>query len=376
MFKKTRVIFYFLLILFLLSSCVNNAPHNEVIESEESQINEVIESKESQIDENSSFEVHFIDVEQADAALIIADEETMLIDGGNPEDSSRIVAYLKKLGISKLNHLVCTHAHDDHVGGLPGALSYAKVENVYAPKTESNIDSYMSFKEKVVAQGLTITNPIPGSSFDFGSSVVQFLGPITENKSDLNNTSIVLKISYGDTSFLFTGDAEREEEREIINAGYDLSATVLKVGHHGGETSTSYVFLREIMPEVAVISVGKENNYGHPTEETLSRLRDANVKVYRTDMQGDIVIVSDGKNVVVNPSKNKNANTISIPDKTEKPDNDIHSNVNTYIGNSRSKKFHLPSCYSLPKEKNRVYFNSRTEAINNGFSPCGNCIGK
>lgn len=245
MFKKTRVIFYFLLILFLLSSCVNNAPYNEVIESEESQINEVIESKESQIDENSSFEVHFIDVEQADAALIIADEETMLIDGGNPEDSSRIVAYLKKLGISKLNHLVCTHAHDDHVGGLPGALSYAKVENVYAPKTESGIDSYMSFKEKVAAQGLTITNPIPGSSFNFGSSVVQFLGPITENKSDLNNTSIVLKISYGDTSFLFTGDAEREEEGEIINAGYDLSATVLKVGHHGGETSTSYVFLRE-----------------------------------------------------------------------------------------------------------------------------------
>jgi competence protein ComEC len=130
------------------------------------------------------------------------------------------------------------------------------------------------------------------------------------------------------------------------------------------------------MPEIAVISVGKENSYGHPTEETLSRLRDADVKVYRTDMQGDIIISSNGKDVVVNTSKNKNANTIEVPTKVVQEDNGVVTKSNVYIGNIKSKKFHMPSCYSLPIEKNRIYLNSRTDAINNGFSPCGNCIGK
>ena len=150
---------------------------------------------------------------------------------------------------------------------------------------------------------MTITHPKPGESLAFGSSKIEFYGPITESESDRNNGSIVMKIIYGETSFLFTGDAEREEEQEILNAGYDLSATVLKVGHHGSKNSTTYPFLRAIMPKYAVISVG-ENSYGHPTEDTLSRLRDAGAKVYRTDMQGDIITASDGKTVTITTKKN------------------------------------------------------------------------
>ena len=171
-----------------------------------------------------------------------------------------------------------------------------------------NTRSYNSLKTKTEEQGLAIQHPKPGDSIDLGSSKIEFYGPITESESDRNNGSIVMKIIYGDTSFLFTGDAKREEEQEILNAGYDLSATVLKVGHHGSKNSTTYPFLREIMPQYAVISVG-DNSYGHPTEDTLSRLRDADVKVYRTDMQGDIVFISDGKTVTVTTKKNTDAET-------------------------------------------------------------------
>ena len=385
--RKTKLLSLILILtmLFSLTACNSNEviTGNNTPDSVSSVTNIPTQSKDSPTedeensnkiipDSNSKFEVHFIDVGQADAALVFSDDETMLIDGGNPQDSSLIAAYLKRYNISHLNYIVCSHAHDDHVGGLPGALSVATVDAVYAPKTENDIKAYRSFKSKVAAQGLSITNPSPGDTFQFGSSTVLFLGPVHENVSDLNDTSIVMKITYGDTSFLFTGDAERDEEQSILAQNYDLSATVLKVGHHGSGDSTTYPFLREIMPEYGIISVG-ENNYGHPTEETLSRLRDANVKVYRTDMQGDIIVSSNGKTVSVKTVRNQNIETNTTVKEDVPTAANIPDNVQTYIGNKNTKKFHLPSCYSLPYEKNRIYFNSRSDAVNSGYSACGNC---
>ena len=183
-----------------------------------------------------------------------------------------------------------------------------------------------------------------------------------------------MKVIYGDTSFLFTGDAEREEEQQILDAGYDLSATVLKVGHHGSKNSTTYPFLREVMPEYAVISVG-ENTYGHPTEDTLSRLRDADVKVYRTDMQGDIKAVSDGKNVIFTTKKNGEIQT--NPNVTEKSkEAEQNDTACDYIGNISSKKLHRPDCRAVEQmsEKNKKHMHcTRNEAIESGFSPCGQC---
>lgn len=336
----------FLLIMMLISGCAQTQTQTE------------------SLPENSYFEVHYIDVGQADSALVLCDGYSMLIDGGNVDDSNLIAAYLKKENIDELDYVICTHAHEDHVGGLSGALSVARAKNVLAPETGADTKAYKNFLSKTEAQGLEVEHPKAGDRFDLGSSEVLVAGPVTEYNDNLNNTSIVLKVSYGDTSFLFTGDAEYEEEQSIMNAGYDISADVLKVGHHGSDTSTSYLWLRTIMPEYAVISVGSGNSYGHPTEQVLSRLRDADTTVFRTDMQGDIIAVSDGKDVTITPSRNADAKTNETA--AEKIDA-------AYIGNKNSKKFHRPDCHTLPKESNRVFFSSREEAVNAGYSPCGQC---
>ena len=316
---------------------------------------------------DSSFEIHFIDVGQGDCSLILCDGKAMLIDGGEASESSKVFAYLKKLGVNHLDYIVATHAHSDHIGGLSGALNYASVDMALCPVTSYDSKTFSSFTKYLGLQRVSITVPEPGDALSLGNASVTILGP-QKSYEDTNDTSIVMKVVYGKTSFLFTGDAERTAEADILDAGYDLSATVLKVGHHGSDTSTSYPFLREIMPEYAVIQVGKGNSYGHPTEDTLSKLRDADVKVYRNDLQGTIICTSDGETVSFSTEKNESVQT--NPTVTATPDSD---GVGEYIGNKNSKKFHLPTCKNLPAEKNRVFFGSRQEAVDAGFDPCGNC---
>lgn len=324
-----------------------------------------------ELPDGSTFEVHFIDVGQGDAALVLCDGKAMLIDGGEASESSKIYSYLKTNGIDYLDYIVATHAHSDHIGGLSGALNYAKVGTALCPVTSYDSKTFDSFVKYLDKQGVSITVPSAGELFMLGSASVQILGP-QKDYDDPNDTSIVMKVVYGETSFLFTGDAERTAEADILDAGYDLSSTVLKVGHHGSDTSTSYPFLREIMPEFAVIQVGEGNSYGHPTEDTLSRLRDADVKVYRNDLQGTIICVSDGQSVSFTTAKNETVQTNPTVVTPAVPDDD-HEDDGEYIGNKNSKKFHLPTCKNLPAEKNRVYLYSRDEAIQKGYDPCGNC---
>lgn len=227
----------------------------------------------------------------------------MMIDGGKAKASSYIYSWLKKNQISYLDVMVATHTDADHIGGLSGALNYAKVGTAYCPVTSGTTKTFQSFVKYLKKQGKSITVPEAGDEFSLGSAQVRILGP-TDPQAEGNNSSIVLKVTFGDTSFLFTGDAEREEEQELLESGYDLESTVLKVGHHGSDTSTSYLFLRTVNPQYAVISVGADNTYGHPTEAVLSRLRDADVKTYRTDLQGTITAVSGGKKVTFQTEKN------------------------------------------------------------------------
>ena len=228
----------------------------------------------------------------------------MLIDGGNAADSSLLFSYLKKLNVASIDYMICSHAHEDHVGGLSAPLSTMEVKNVFAPKKESASKAYNNFKTKVAEQGLEMIHPQSGDTISFGGGSVEFFVPDGLGSSNMNNTSIICKITFGNTSFLFTGDAEREEEQNIIEQGCNLKADVLKVGHHGSETSTSYVFLREVMPKYSVISVGKKNSYGHPSETVLSRLSDEGSEVYRTDLNGDIIIESDGTTISITTQKN------------------------------------------------------------------------
>ena len=225
--------------------------------------------------------VHYIDVGQADCALLECDGEYMLIDGGNVEDSSLVVSYLESQGVEELSAVVCTHAHEDHVGGLPGVLAVYPTEAVYAPTRTYSSGCFDDFVYYSDQQGLTIQIPEPGDAFSLGGASVTVLGPV-QSYADPNNTSIVLRVQFGDTRFLFTGDMETTAENDMLDYGMDVQADVLKVGHHGSNTSTGYRFLYEVDPTYAVISVGAGNSYGHPHEEPLSRLQDSGVSLYRT----------------------------------------------------------------------------------------------
>ncbi len=308
--------------------------------------------------------VHFLDVGQADAILLECGGEFMLIDGGNKADGSLVVSYLEQQGVEKLEAVVCTHAHEDHVGGLPAVLSVYETETVYAPTRTYSSNIFDDFVYYTDQQGLEITIPAPGDSFDLGTANVAVMGPV-KSYAEPNDTSIVLRVEFEDTVFLFTGDMEIAAENDMLDywgEEFNWQADVLKVGHHGSDTSTGYRFLNAVMPDYGVISVGADNSYGHPCELPLSRLSDADVMVFRTDKLGHVLAVSDGKTV-----------TLTWGNQNAGPEDGEPAEV-AYIGNKKSKKFHLPTCSSLPAEENQTWFESYHDAVDAGYSPCGNCL--
>ena len=317
---------------------------------------------------SDSFKMHFLDVGQALSVLVECDGQYMLYDGGNVDDGSMVVAYLQNQGVEELQYVFCSHAHEDHVGGLAAALAYFPANHVYSPVTEASTTCFKNFVKYTQQQGLQVEVPAVGTVWQLGSATVTQLGPVGQY-SDTNDTSIVLRIDYGATSFLLTGDMEATAERDLVNSGANLNVDVLQVGHHGSSTSTSYVFLNAVLPEMGIISCGVNNKYGHPHEETLSILRDAGVDVYRTDLLGTIVIGSDGQNYTIRTDKTATDAELNPTDPAA-----ARTAQTAYIGNVNSKKFHLPTCSNLPAEKNQILFTSYDEAIAAGYTPCSTCI--
>jgi competence protein ComEC len=238
--------------------------------------------------------VHFIDVGQGDCTLIQVNNKNILIDAGPSDSKENIYKYFKSLNIKSFDYLIATHPHEDHIGNMAYIIDNYDVLNFYAPKITNNTKSFETMIESLVRKDLKINIIRSGTkSINLGyNTKVEVFSPISNSYENLNNYSPIIKIKYGNTSFLFTGDSEEIVESEVLNSNYDLNSDILKVGHHGSSTSTSRKFYSMISPDISVISVGKNNSYGHPTKEVLSTIKDS--KVLRTDVNGTIVVISDG----------------------------------------------------------------------------------
>lgn len=249
----------------------------------------------------SKLRVSYMDVGQGDSILIqVPNGKNVLIDAGENDQGDEVVSYLKSQGVKRLDVAIWTHPHSDHIGGADFVTNSFDIGQVVMPKKTSTTQSFRSLINAISQKGLKITEAKAGLKLDLGPEVqAELLAPNSANYEEVNDYSAVLRLSYGQTTFLFTGDAQTMSEQEMVNAGYNLKADVLKVGHHGSRTSTSASFLTEVKPKIAVISVGKDNDYGHPTASILTRLQKSGINLYRTDNSGTIVAESDGKNITI-----------------------------------------------------------------------------
>lgn len=260
-------------------------------------------SKDSNVSNNSNdMIVHYINVGQGDAELIQVNGKNMLIDSGSRTNEKDLFNYLDKLKIKKLDYVIATHPHEDHIGNMDEVIDKYEIGQFYAPKVTHTTKTFEDMINALKRKNLKINVIKEGTnSIDLGKNTkVQVFCPKENGYSkdtDLNNFSPIMKITYGKNSFLFTGDAEKLEENYVLNKNYDIKSDVLKLGHHGSSTSTTNNFLKAVDPSIGIISCGIDNKYGHPHKETISKLSKQNVKVYRTDKDGNIVLESNGSKI-------------------------------------------------------------------------------
>lgn len=245
---------------------------------------------------------HYIDVGQGDSEFIeLPDGTTMLIDAGTADYGETVVDYIKNLGYSKIDYLVGTHPHADHIGGMQKVVQSFDIGSVYMPKASTNTKTYENLLTEIKNKGLKIKSAKAGVSIISEDNLkVDILAPNSSEYDELNNYSAVVKITYKNNKFLYMGDAEKLSEDEIKA---DVSADVIKIGHHGSTSSSSKNFVKKVKPQYAVICVGKDNSYGHPKDTIIKRWKDIGAKILRTDEDGSITITSDGSNISVNTEK-------------------------------------------------------------------------
>lgn len=312
--------------------------------------------------------IHTIDVGQGDSTLLECNGNYMLIDAGETDHGKAVVDYLKQYNVEKLSYMVITHPHSDHYGGAEAVLENIETENIILTEAYNTTSSWEGLVDYIDSNNYNVIMPESNQVFNLGECNITTYVPEIDN-DDLNNCSVVLKAEYDGMSALFTGDAEKSEERAILESGFNVKADVLNVGHHGSSTSTSKEFFENVNPQLALISCGKNNDYGHPHKETTALLKKQNVKSLRTDEQGSI-IVNMNDDVLNITTSNGYSESINLNNSNETTDKESQ-----YIGNKNSKVYHSSSCTAVGKmaEKNKVIFNSAQEAENENYSPCKNC---
>lgn len=375
-FKKNSKVFLMLLaIVLLLSSCTGNEASQSVSSSNDPSSN----PPKLSFSASEKLKISFLDVGQGDCTFIqLPNGETLLIDAGNQENGTEIVQYIQNSGENTVDYLIATHPHADHIGGMSEVIKEFHIENVYMPNVSTTTVTFENLLDTIADKGLKIQTAEAGEKlFDYEGLSAVFLSPGKESYDELNNYSATLLLSYKEQKFLFMGDAEQEIENEIISHGYDVKTDLLKIGHHGSDTSSARSFLEKADPSIAVISVGADNSYGHPSPEVLETLKDISTEILRTDQHGTIVVASDGINFTL-----KTRMTSSQPHAP--PNNTSHDESNQAASHLETEatehltvyitqtgtKYHLDGCRYLSKSKIAVLL---SELDPNKYSPCSVC---
>lgn len=368
---KKRFIIYSLILTFslLFSGCVKTetAAQSDIITV-------TAEQAELSTDIVGALEISYLDVGQADSIFIqLPNDESILIDAGNSVDGADIIQYIKDRGEDTLDYVIATHPHADHIGGMAEVIETFDVKNIYMPKAVHTSQTYENLLDTVAEKGLKIQTAKAGKvMIDSGDIKAEFLAPNSDSYTELNNYSAVLLLTYRDNRFLFMGDAEIESEAEILANGFNVSADVLKVGHHGSDTSSSQRFIEAVQPKYAIISVGSGNSYGHPDNSVLDTLRSLQAEIWRTDKKGTISVISNGENFSVSnrvpPKLLSNAPPITETAKDTDPQTDNQC-VTVYITRTGTK-YHRDGCRYLSSSKIPVDLN---ELDLEKYSPCSVC---
>ena len=296
--QKPHKIISLMLLLTLLCSitaCSSTESETSSTQPDTAEQEAAVEEQEDIVEEPQyDMTVHFLDVGQGLSILAQSDDQTLIYDGGDSDKSSFVVAYLKEQGVTDIDYLISSHYDSDHVNGLIGCLNAFDVENVICSDYVHDSDTYQSFINTAQSKGLELQHPAVGTAFAFGTGSFEILAPSEIDQNDSNNNSVVIKLTNGNNSFIFTGDAESSSESAMYASGINLDCDVLVPGHHGSATATSWEFLESTVPEYAVISCGADNQYGHPDKDTMDKLQSMDIQVFRTDKQGTITVTSDG----------------------------------------------------------------------------------
>lgn len=275
--SKLKLLYFIFPLLFalLFFSCSNNIPLNN----------------------DDYLVVHYFDVGQGDSTLIQVNGKNMIIDSGSRTAENKIIKYLNNLNIKKIDYLISTHPHEDHIGNMDEIIDLFEIEKFYAPKVTTNTTSFEKMIKALKRKNLKINILKDGtSSIDLGKNTKVYVFSPKENLKDdnLNNYSPIIKIQFKDTSFLFTGDAEKENINYVLSKNYPIDSDVLKLGHHGSKTSTTKEFLEKVTPYITIASLGENNSYGHPHKKVLDLLNSYNIKLFRTDKDSTITLISNG----------------------------------------------------------------------------------